>query len=150
MGETDDEVMATLADLRAVAVDIVTIGQYLRPTSHHLPFARWVPPKSFDAFRREGEAMGIAPCRVVAVDSLELPRSECGRGGATRGRAPYRVGMTAPTAAYADRLSRVRQAMTEKGIDVLLLSVGRGPALADGLRGDAARATHDARRAPRR
>ena len=44
MGETDDEVVATLADLRAVAVDIVTIGQYLRPTSHHLPVARWVPP----------------------------------------------------------------------------------------------------------
>ena len=70
MGETDDEVMATLADLRAVAVDIVTIGQYLRPTSHHLPVARWVPPQSFDAFRREGEAMGIAH-----VESSPLTRS---------------------------------------------------------------------------
>ena len=44
MGETDDEVVSTLADLRAVGVDIVTIGQYLRPTTHHLPVARWVEP----------------------------------------------------------------------------------------------------------
>ena len=70
MGETDDEVVATLADLRAVAVDIVTIGQYLRPTSHHLPVARWVPPDSFDGFRRAGEAMGIAH-----VESSPLTRS---------------------------------------------------------------------------
>ena len=70
MGETDDEVVATLADLRAVAVDIVTIGQYLRPTSHHLPVARWVPPESFDTFRRAGEAMGIAH-----VESSPLTRS---------------------------------------------------------------------------
>ena len=51
MGETDDEVVATLADLRAVGVDIVTIGQYLRPTTHHLPVARWVEPAEFDALR---------------------------------------------------------------------------------------------------
>jgi lipoic acid synthetase len=70
MGETDDEVVATLADLRSVGVDIVTIGQYLRPTSHHLPVARWVPPESFDAFRRAGEAMGIAH-----VESSPLTRS---------------------------------------------------------------------------
>ena len=59
MGETDDEVVDTLADLRAVDIDIVTIGQYLRPTSHHLPVARWVPPESFERFRREGEGFGI-------------------------------------------------------------------------------------------
>ena len=49
MGETDDEIVATLADLAGVGVDIVTIGQYLRPTSHHLPVARWVTPEQFDA-----------------------------------------------------------------------------------------------------
>ena len=42
MGETDDEVVGALADLRGIGVDIVTIGQYLRPTTHHLPVARWV------------------------------------------------------------------------------------------------------------
>jgi lipoyl synthase len=70
MGESDDEVMATLADLRAVGVDIVTIGQYLRPTSHHLPVARWVEPATFDRYREAGEAMGIP-----RVESSPLTRS---------------------------------------------------------------------------
>jgi lipoic acid synthetase len=55
MGETRDEVIATLADLRSVGVSIVTIGQYLRPTSHHLPVARWWEPHEFDELRRIGE-----------------------------------------------------------------------------------------------
>jgi len=59
MGETDDEVLAALADLRAVGVDIVTIGQYLRPTAHHLPVARWVEPATFTALAEAGRAMGI-------------------------------------------------------------------------------------------
>ena len=59
MGETDDEVLAALADLRGVGVDIVTIGQYLRPTASHLPVVRYVPPDTFDALARAGEAMGI-------------------------------------------------------------------------------------------
>jgi len=60
MGETDDEVVGALADLRGVGVDIVTIGQYLRPTSNHLPVERWVDPGVFDHLRDVGEAMGIA------------------------------------------------------------------------------------------
>jgi lipoic acid synthetase len=59
MGETPDEVLATLADLRGVGVGIVTIGQYLRPTSNHLPVARWVEPAEFAAWKAAGEAMGI-------------------------------------------------------------------------------------------
>jgi lipoic acid synthetase len=59
MGERTEEVLATLADLRGVGVDIVTIGQYLRPTSHHLPVARWWEPEEFDRLKRAGEAMGI-------------------------------------------------------------------------------------------
>jgi lipoic acid synthetase len=70
MGESDDEVVATLADLRAVGVDIVTIGQYLRPTSHHLPVARWVEPATFDRYREAGQAMGIPH-----VESSPLTRS---------------------------------------------------------------------------
>jgi lipoyl synthase len=70
MGESDDEVLATLADLRAVGVDIVTIGQYLRPTTHHLPVARWVEPATFDRYRDVGEAMGIPH-----VESSPLTRS---------------------------------------------------------------------------
>jgi lipoic acid synthetase len=59
MGETPDEVLATLADLRGVGVGIVTVGQYLRPTSNHLPVARWVEPAEFAAWKAAGEAMGI-------------------------------------------------------------------------------------------
>ena len=70
MGESDDEVEATLADLRAVGVDIVTIGQYLRPTTHHLPVARWVDPATFDRYREMGEAIGIGH-----VESSPLTRS---------------------------------------------------------------------------
>jgi lipoyl synthase len=70
MGETDDEVLATLADLRAVGVDIVTIGQYLRPTTHHLPVARWVEPATFDAYREAGEALGLGH-----VEASPLTRS---------------------------------------------------------------------------
>ena len=70
MGETDDEVVATLADLRAIGVDIVTSGQYLRPTTHHLPVARWVEPATFARYKEAGEAMGIPH-----VESSPLTRS---------------------------------------------------------------------------
>ena len=70
MGETDDEILATLADLAGIGVEIVIIGQYLRPTSHHLPVARWVTPEQFDTYRVAGEALGIAH-----VESSPLTRS---------------------------------------------------------------------------
>ncbi|MEO7428766.1 MAG: lipoyl synthase [Acidimicrobiales bacterium] len=59
MGETRDEVVATLADLRGVGVDIVTIGQYLRPTSNHLPVVRWWTPDELTELKVIGEAMGL-------------------------------------------------------------------------------------------
>ena len=59
MGETDDEVVGCLADLAGIGVDIVTIGQYLRPTSHHLPVERWVEPATFARWAAAGEALGI-------------------------------------------------------------------------------------------
>ncbi|MDZ7678600.1 MAG: lipoyl synthase [Acidimicrobiales bacterium] len=70
MGETFDEVVATLADLAAVGVDIVTAGQYLRPTANHLPVARWWTPDEFDALAVEGERLGIAH-----VEATPLTRS---------------------------------------------------------------------------
>ncbi len=60
MGETDDEVLEVMRDLRDHRVDVVTIGQYLQPTARHLPLDRWVTPDRFAAFREEGEAMGFA------------------------------------------------------------------------------------------
>jgi len=59
MGETDDELRGALADLAGIGCDIVTIGQYLRPTSNHLPVARWVTPETFEGFKAFGESLGI-------------------------------------------------------------------------------------------
>jgi lipoic acid synthetase len=59
MGETDDEIIETMRDLREHDVDVVTIGQYLQPSPRHLPLDRWVPLDSFRRFREEGEAMGF-------------------------------------------------------------------------------------------
>jgi len=70
MGETDEEVVGCLADLAGIGVDIVTIGQYLRPTSHHLPVARWVEPALFEVWKRIGEAAGIGH-----VEASPLTRS---------------------------------------------------------------------------
>jgi lipoic acid synthetase len=55
LGETDQEVRQVMADLRAHAVDIVTIGQYLSPGPKHLPVDRFVTPEQFETFRRYGE-----------------------------------------------------------------------------------------------
>jgi len=59
LGETFDELCAVLRDLAQAGVDIVTIGQYLRPTRDHLPVARYYPPEEFAALRREGLRHGI-------------------------------------------------------------------------------------------
>jgi len=59
LGETFAEVCAVLADLAAVGVDIVTIGQYLRPSGEQLPVARFYSPEEFAALKREGERTGI-------------------------------------------------------------------------------------------
>jgi lipoic acid synthetase len=60
IGETDDEVVETLADLRAAGVDVVTIGQYLRPTAKHAPVDRYVTPDCFDELQRVARTMGFA------------------------------------------------------------------------------------------
>ena len=70
MGETDAEVVGALADLAGIGVDIVTVGQYLRPTTHHLPVARWVPPDAFAGYKAAGEALGIGH-----VEASPLTRS---------------------------------------------------------------------------
>lgn len=59
MGETNEEVLAVLRDLRAVDVDIITLGQYLRPSSSHIKLDRYVTPDEFRMLREEGMAMGF-------------------------------------------------------------------------------------------
>src|SRR5579863_1304168 len=62
LGETDAEISATLADLRAAGVDLVTLGQYLRPTLNHLAVERFVTPQEFDRYREEALTLGFLEC----------------------------------------------------------------------------------------
>jgi lipoyl synthase len=62
LGETDEEIAATLDDLRAAGVDLLTLGQYLRPTANHLPIERWVTPEEFDRYREWALAKGFLEC----------------------------------------------------------------------------------------
>ena len=59
LGETEDEVEATMRDLRAAGVDILTLGQYLRPSSWHLAVETYLPPEMFDRYRELGEELGF-------------------------------------------------------------------------------------------
>ncbi len=70
VGETDDEMVGALADLAGVGCDIVTIGQYLRPTSNHVPVARWVEPGEFERWKQIGEQLGVGH-----VEASPLTRS---------------------------------------------------------------------------
>jgi lipoic acid synthetase len=70
LGETFDEVAETMLDLRAVGVDILTVGQYLQPTSQHAPIARYYTPEEFAEFKRLGLEMGFR-----WVESAPLVRS---------------------------------------------------------------------------
>jgi lipoic acid synthetase len=60
LGETKDEVIQTLEDLREIGVDAVTIGQYLRPTMRHLPVVEYIHPKEFKEYEKIGEDLGFA------------------------------------------------------------------------------------------
>ena len=70
LGETDDEIVGLLADIANLGVDIVTIGQYLRPTLNHLPIARYADPAEFDRWKQIGESFGIGH-----VEASPLTRS---------------------------------------------------------------------------
>ena len=62
LGETEDEILETMRDLRAANVDILTLGQYLRPTLNHLPVERFVTPDEFNLYREWGLAAGFIEC----------------------------------------------------------------------------------------
>jgi lipoic acid synthetase len=87
LGETNEEVLETLDELREHGVDVVTIGQYLQPSAAHAPIDRWVHPDEFRMFREEGERMGFG-----SVFSGPLVRSSYRadeqRHAAATGRGP--------------------------------------------------------------
>ncbi len=64
LGESDEEILGVMRDLRAHGVDMLTVGQYLQPSPHHLPVERYVPPDTFDLLRREAQAMQFAHAAV--------------------------------------------------------------------------------------
>ncbi len=82
LGETDEEVAETLTDMAGAGIAIATIGQYLRPTSRHLPVERYVHPDQFGTYRQEGEAAGlnhvIAGPFVRSSYHAELAATEAG------------------------------------------------------------------------
>jgi lipoic acid synthetase len=67
LGETDDEILATMSDMRAHGIDMLTIGQYLQPSPAHLPVLRYVHPDTFAMFEREAHAMGFRHAAVGAL-----------------------------------------------------------------------------------
>lgn len=70
LGEEKEEVQQAMQDLRSIDVKILTLGQYLQPSSKHLPVARWVTPEEFAAFKTYGESIGF-----TKVESGPLVRS---------------------------------------------------------------------------
>lgn len=62
LGETDEEIAEAMDDIRAAGVDLLTLGQYLRPTVNHLPIERWVTPEEFDRYRAWALAKGFLEC----------------------------------------------------------------------------------------
>lgn len=80
VGETESEVLGALADLRAVGVDIITIGQYLRPTPRHRPIHRYVHPDEFTRYKSFGQSIGIPH-----IESGPLVRSSYHAKDATAG-----------------------------------------------------------------
>lgn len=89
MGETVDEVDGCLADLASIGVSIVTMGQYLRPTSHHLPVSRWIHPDEFARWKEIGESLGISH-----VEASPLTRSSYhARQSADAASVPVSIGM---------------------------------------------------------
>jgi len=67
LGETDEEVLQVMRDMRAHGIDMITIGQYLAPSSSHLPVLRYVHPDTFAMFEREAYAMGFTHAAVGAM-----------------------------------------------------------------------------------
>jgi lipoic acid synthetase len=67
LGETDEEILLVMRGLRTHGVDMLTIGQYLQPSPHHLSVERYVPPETFAMFEREAEAMGFRHAAIGAM-----------------------------------------------------------------------------------
>ena len=84
LGEAADEVRATMADLRAAGVQLLTLGQYLRPSPAHLPVVRYVPPAEFEAFAADGARSASGTSRPGRWSARPITRSARSRRPARR------------------------------------------------------------------
>ena len=91
LGETDDEILAVMRDMRAHDIDMLTIGQYLQPTQAHLPVLRYVHPGHVRDVRARGVCDGLPPRRRRRAGALVVSRRQAGRGSAGRGALAQRA-----------------------------------------------------------
>ena len=85
LGESEEEILQTLRDLREAGVSIVTLGQYLRPTKEHYPVKAYITPEKFEEYRLEALKQGFAYCAsaplvrssYLADAALEAVREVC-------------------------------------------------------------------------
>jgi len=104
LGETDAEIHQTMVDLRAAAVDILTLGQYLRPTPNHLSVERFVTPHEFDQYRDRALAMGFLECvSGPLVRSSYRAEQALARNNAGINNAALALPAAAPAGARGDR-----------------------------------------------
>lgn len=101
LGEKDEEVIQTMKDLRSVDVDVVTFGQYLRPTENHLSVVEYVTPKKFEYFKEVGEELGF---KYVASGPLVRSSYKAGEFYLTHMINEERKGGTKTTDVTDDRL----------------------------------------------
>ena len=82
LGETNNEILEVMKDLRAHDVNMLTVGQYLQPSLHHLPVLRYVTPAEFDMFAREAAAMVFrnAACGPMVRSSYHADQMEHAAG----------------------------------------------------------------------
>jgi len=88
LGETEAELAAAMADLAAIRTDILTVGQYLRPTVNHLPLAKWWHPQEFEELARQGQALGIGHVEAGPLVRSSYQAAHAASNVLTSSRAP--------------------------------------------------------------
>ena len=133
LGEREDEVVATLADLRSVGVSIATIGQYLRPSAGHLPVARWWTPEELDRLGAIGRDLGLAHVEAspltrssyhakgaaVAAGAVRGERGRADRCRSEPSRSPCPPGGVPDVRARAARLVEHGQPLRVEEVDLV-------------------------------
>jgi len=110
LGETDEEIAQCMDDLRAANVDLLTLGQYLRPTVHHLPVQRFVTPAEFDTYREWALAKGFRECvsGPLVRSSYRAEQVLAGNNAGIRNGAAQKLADAAAAAAFPSSAPAVK------------------------------------------